>query len=171
MPSRARIDFTVRMQRIAASPRFTMPMQCTGRTLGDGIEVLTLQLGEPGQDLARDVARATQAALVALRFDPRDPRAQRVAARGQPAVLALGIAAQVHAQDTAPRDALYDPAHAIGGVLDLDPARAAAPTLGKDQAHFAALQQMDESLDRVGHLGARAAALDRHALERVDECA
>src|SRR5688572_6855644 len=108
MPSRARIDFTVRMQRSAASPRLTMPMQCSARVLGEGIEVLPLELGEPGEDLARDVARAAQAALVALRLEPGDPRAQRIAAMRQPAVLVLGVAAQIDAQHAAARDALHD---------------------------------------------------------------
>src|SRR5437773_671077 len=100
MPSRARIDFTVRMQRSAASPRLTIPMQRSSRSsdeLGDGIEVLPLELGEPHEDLARDVQRAAQAALVGLRLEPGDPCAQGVAACGQRSVLALGVTAQVDA--------------------------------------------------------------------------
>src|SRR5262245_56466252 len=101
MPSRARIAFTVRMQRSAASPRLTIPMHRSSLSSGsgDGIEVLPLELGEPQEDLPRDVERAAQPAPVALRLEPGDPRAQRVAARGQPAVLALRVAAQIDAQD------------------------------------------------------------------------
>src|SRR5258706_1982460 len=119
MPSRARIDFTVRMQRSAASPRFTIPMQRSSRcaALGDGIEMLPLELGEPGEDLPGDFERAAQTGPVALRLEPRDPRAYRVAARGQPAVLALRVAAQVDAQHAASRHALHDPPHAVRGVV------------------------------------------------------
>src|SRR5262249_14315925 len=111
MPSRARIDFTVRMQRSAASPRLTIPMQRSSRSarLLGGIEVLSLEFGEPEEDLARDLERAAQAAVVGLRLEPRDPRAHGVAAGGQPPVLALRVAAQIHAQHATARNALHDP--------------------------------------------------------------
>jgi len=121
----ARIDFTVRMQRSAASPRLTIPMQRSSRScceemgeslktrprvfpqreatcstslafgslraplrgacgLGDGTEVLPLELGEPDEDLPRDVERAAQTTAVALWLEPGDPRVQGVAAPGSP---------------------------------------------------------------------------------------
>jgi hypothetical protein len=95
-----------------------------------GIEVLLLELGEPREDLARDVERSAQSALFALRLEPGDPRAQRVAARGSPLYSCWRRRAGTRTARGSPGRSSRS-AHAVGGVLDLDAAVRLRPPSGR----------------------------------------
>ena len=94
---------------------------------------IPFEFGEGPDDLPGQVLRASDPTVFGSGGDHPGGHHESIPAGGQVAVVALGSAAQIDAQDTTLRDGRDEPAHPIRGLVRIDMTDPAAAPLGEDQ--------------------------------------